>query len=113
MLLGYIWLLGIFVTVFRKTNRSARKSFIAYTRKYAFEHEDANVNKGKEACFTHRRMLDWLQIWTAASSLHVKGNKAIKNLANRLVFPNTVTFVNNSCDIQYIKINVKNSSKLL
>ena len=33
---------------------------------------------------------DWLQIWTAASSLHIKGNKAIKKkfvfLANRLVF---------------------------
>ena len=39
---------------------------------------------------------DWLQIWTAASSLDVKGNKAIKEnfvfLANRLVFPNTVTY---------------------
>ena len=34
---------------------------------------------------------DWLQIWTAASSPDVKGNKAIKKefvfLANRLVFP--------------------------
>ena len=38
---------------------------------------------------------NWLQIWTAAPSLDVKGNKAIKNeffsLANQLVFPNTVT----------------------
>ena len=44
-----------FVTVFRKTNRSARKSIIAYARKYAFEQEDANVNKEKEARFTRRR----------------------------------------------------------
>ena len=44
-----------YVTVFRKTNWSARKSIIAYTRKYAFAHEDANVNKEKEACFTPRR----------------------------------------------------------
>ena len=44
----------IFVTVFRKTNRSARKSIIAYARKYAFAHEDANVNKEKEARFTPR-----------------------------------------------------------
>ena len=42
-----------FVTVFRKTNRSARKSIIAYARKYALE--DANVNKEKEARFTRRR----------------------------------------------------------
>ena len=41
------------MTVFSKTNRSARKSIIAYARKYAFEHEDANVNKEKEASFTH------------------------------------------------------------
>ena len=40
------------MTVFRKTNRSARKSIIAYTRKYAFAQEDANVNKEKEARFT-------------------------------------------------------------
>ena len=78
--------------VFRKTNRSARKSIIPYTRKYAFEHEDANVNKETEACFTHRRSVG------LASSLdgEVKGNKAIKQkyvfLANRLVFPNTVTY---------------------
>ena len=39
---------------------------------------------------------DWLQIWTAGSSLDVKGNKAIKKnafIANRLVFPNTVTYI--------------------
>ena len=83
-----------FVTVFRKTNRSARKSIIAYARKYAFEQEDANVNKEKEARFTRRRNVG------LASNLDggifpVKGNKAIKKfvfLANRLFFQNTVTF---------------------
>ena len=38
---------------------------------------------------------DWLQIWTRASSL--KGNKVIKKnfvfLADRSVFPNTVTII--------------------
>ena len=43
------------MTVFRKTNRSARKSIIAYARKYAFAHKDANVNKEKEARLTPRR----------------------------------------------------------
>ena len=45
------------MTVFRKTNRSTRKSIIAYARKYAFAHEDANVNKEKEAHFTPRRSI--------------------------------------------------------
>ena len=44
-----------FVTVFKKTNQSARKSILAYARKYAFEQEDANVNKEKEVHFTRRR----------------------------------------------------------
>ena len=44
-----------FVTVFKKTNQSARKSIIAYARKYAFEQEDANVNKENEVHFTRRR----------------------------------------------------------
>ena len=44
-----------FVTEFWKTNRSARKSIIAYARKYAFEQEDANVNKEKEERLTNRR----------------------------------------------------------
>ena len=52
---GHTWSVYIYVTVFRKTNRSARKSIIAYARKYAFEQEDANVNKEKEARFTRRR----------------------------------------------------------
>ena len=47
--------LGGTMTVFRKTNRSARKSIITYARKYAFAHEDANVNKEKETRFTPRR----------------------------------------------------------
>ena len=40
--------------------------------------------------------LDWLRIWTATSSLDVKGNKGIKKIeicyTNQLVFPNTVTY---------------------
>ena len=46
---------------------------------------------------------DWLQIWTAASSLDVKGNKAIKKklifLAIRLVFPNTVTYATDGSNV--------------
>ena len=44
-----------FVTVFQKTNRSARKSIIAYARKYTFEQEDANVNQEEEVHFTRRQ----------------------------------------------------------
>ena len=70
-----------FVTVFRKTNQSARKSIITYARKYAFEQEDANVNKEKKARFTRRRNFG------LASNLDggifpVKGNKAIKNFCS-------------------------------
>ena len=65
------------MTVFRKTNRSARKSIIAYAWKYAFEPEDANK---KKCVLLHDEASDWLQSWTAASSLDVKGNKAIKKL---------------------------------
>ena len=79
------------VEIATRTNWSARKSIIAYARKYAFEQEDANLNKEKEES-------NLLQIWTAASSLDVKGNKAIKKkfvfLANRLFFQTTVTFFN-------------------
>ena len=50
---------------------------------------------------------DWLQIWMAASSLDIKGNKTIKKefvfLTNRLVFLNTVTYnmgrEMNNCDL--------------
>ena len=77
------------MTLFRKTNRSARKSIIAYARKYAFEHEDANGKKKKKRILLVDGTSDWLRIWMAASSLDIKGNKAI--LANQLVFPNTVT----------------------
>ena len=44
-----------FVTVFKKTNWSARKSIIANAQKYAFEQEDGNVNKEKEVRFTRRQ----------------------------------------------------------
>ena len=50
------------MTVFRKTNRSARKSYIAYAQKYAFEHKDANGNGEKEACLLEDEASDWLQI---------------------------------------------------
>ena len=64
-----------------------------YMLKYAFEHEDAN-GKEKEERFVDGAY-DWLQIWTAVSSLDIKGNKAIKKkfvfLANQLVFLNTYT----------------------
>ena len=59
-----------YVTVFRKINWSARKPIIAYMRKYAFEHEDANE---KDAHFNRRRNVGF------ASNLDVKGNKAIKS----------------------------------
>ena len=65
-----------FVTVFRKTNQSARKSIIAYA--YAFEQEDANVNKEKEARFTRRRNVG-LASNLDGSICPVKGNKAIIN----------------------------------
>ena len=45
------------MTGFRKTDWSARKLIIAYARKYAFGHEDGNVNKEKEARFTPRRSI--------------------------------------------------------
>ena len=57
-----------------------------------FAHEDANVNNEKKRVLLQDGASDWLQIWTAASSLDVKCNKAIKKLANRLVFPNRVTY---------------------
>ena len=52
------------------------------------------IKKKKRILLEHEAS-DWLQIWTAAPSLDVKGNRAIKKnfvlLANRLVFANTVT----------------------
>ena len=44
----------VHVTLFRKTNRSARKSIIVYALKYVFVHKDANGNKDNEECFTLR-----------------------------------------------------------
>ena len=55
--------------------------------------------KKKKCVLLVDRVSDWLQIWTAASSLDVRGNKAIKNkfvfLTNRFVFPNMVTYLKN------------------
>ena len=36
-------------TISNKTNQLARKSIIAYARKYLFKHENANGNKGKKS----------------------------------------------------------------
>ena len=85
-----------YVTVFRKTNRSARKSIIPYVRKYTFDHEDANRNKGKEAHFTRRRSIGLASNSDCSIFARRKGNKAIKKkivfLAGRLVFLNTLTY---------------------
>ena len=79
------------MTVFRKTNRSVRKSIIAYARKYAFQHEDVNGNKEKQERFTRSQSVGLV---TTASSLYIKGNKAkFVFLPNRLVFLNTFTNV--------------------
>ena len=57
--------------------------------------------KKKKRILLKDKMSDWFQIWMMASSLDVKDKTAIKNnfvfLANRLVFPDTVTFVKSSC----------------
>ena len=53
---------------------------IAYAWEYALKHEDANGNKEKEARCTRRQSVGLASIWTAASLLDVKGNKAIKKL---------------------------------
>ena len=52
------------MTVFRKTNRLARKSIIVYVRKLSFEHEDADGNKEKEAHLLEYEVSDWLLIWS-------------------------------------------------
>ena len=61
-----------YVTVLRKTNRSARKLI------NTFEHEHANGHKEKEAHFTCTWSIGLASNWTAASLLDVQGNKAIK-----------------------------------
>ena len=67
-----------------------------YTQKSSFEHEDTDGNKEKELVLLGDKAFDWLQIWTAAPLLDVVDNKAIKRNfvfhANRLVFPNMVTY---------------------
>ena len=49
-------------------------------KKEVFKHEDANENKYKKCILLQDEVLDWLQIWTAASLLNVNGNKAIKKM---------------------------------
>ena len=81
-------------TVFRKT-RSERKSISRTCENTHFSTKTLMEIKKKKPFLLVDEASDWLQIWTAPSSLNVKGNKAIKKkivfLANRLVFPNTVT----------------------
>ena len=52
------------------------------------------MEKKKKRVLLEDEASDWLQLWTATSSLDVKGNKAIKKkfvfLTNRLYFSNTV-----------------------
>ena len=66
------------MTVFGKTNRLARKSIIAYVRKWSFEHEGTNGNKEKEARLTRRRSL--ASNLDDAIFVDVKGKKAIKKI---------------------------------
>ena len=49
------------------------------------------IIKKKKCILLEDEALDWLQIWTTASSLDVKGKRA--NIFNRLVFPNMVTYI--------------------
>ena len=69
---------------------------IAYVWKLLFEHEDTNGNKDNKCVLLADEVSDWLQIWTAASSLNLKSNKAIKKefcfLVNWLFSPNMVTY---------------------
>ena len=66
----------VYVTVFRKTNRSVRKSIIAYVRKYTFEHEDAN---GKEERFTRRRSFGLASSLDGGIFAQRKGTKQYKS----------------------------------
>ena len=64
------------MTIFFKTNWLRENQF-RNVRKWSFEHKDANGKKKKHVFLEHE-VSDWLHIWTAASSLDIKGNKAIK-----------------------------------
>ena len=66
------------MTLFRKTNRSARKSIIAYARSST---KMLMEKKKKKRLLLVHRTSDLLRIWMAASSLVIKGNKVI--LANQ------------------------------
>ena len=67
-----------FVTVFRKINRLARKLIITYTRKWLFEHEDANGNKDKETHFTPRRNVGLASNLDGGIFANLEGTIAIK-----------------------------------
>ena len=57
-------------------------------KKEVFKHEDAS----KMCILLQDEMLDWLKIWTTASSLNVKGNKAIKKKYFFFLFNNRAVF---------------------
>ena len=63
-------------TISNKTNRLARKSIIAYARKYLFKHENATGNKEKKAYLTQRLCVGLVSHWMVASLLDEKDNKA-------------------------------------
>ena len=119
------WLLGCYrtsvivgqscqpnVTVFRKTNRSARKSISTRGNTRSSMKTLMKIKKKKSSLLVDGAS-DWLQIRTAASSFDIKGNKAIKKkfvfLANRLVFLNTVTkcVILHKCNINSVEVCIK------
>ena len=69
------------MTLFRKTNRSARKSIIALRGNSRSSTKTLMEKKKKKHILLVDGTSDWLRIWMAASSLDIKGNKAI--LANQ------------------------------
>ena len=61
------------MTVFRKVNWSARKSINTYARKICSTKTLMEIKKKKSVLLVDGAS-DWLQLWTVASSLDVKGN---------------------------------------
>ena len=81
------------MTVIGKTNQLARNQVSCTSGN---SRSSMKERKKKKCVLLEDEMSeDWLQIWTAASLLEVKGNKAIKrifSLANWSVFAYTVTY---------------------
>ena len=78
------------MAVFWKTNRIVRKSNqLSRTCRNNRSSAKTLIEIEKKCVLLEDEASDWLQIWTAAYSLTIQGNKAIKKnfvLANRLVF---------------------------